>query len=172
MVSVRYAFFLILCKSQRVRRVQDNSLLFALRACMPRSHRIKAHTVADTMHKPLGFEVMHFVLYVCVWLHQGVPVDQSLQQGYGRCCRMTGSESQNPDGTTPVPEDIADSTGDTGQGRTRSQSRNPGPSGSVQSITATIDRMSLATAMSRMNENNAGNLDKGVQPKWDFKVEP
>ena len=33
----------------------------------------------------------------------------------------------------------------------------------VQSITATIDRMSLATAMSRMNENSAGNLDKGVQ---------
>ena len=32
--------------------------------------------------------------------------------------------------------------------------------------------MSLATAMSHMNENCAGNLDKGVQPKWDFKVEP
>ena len=68
----------MLCKSQRVRRVQDNSLLFALRACMLRSHRIKAHATADTMHKPLGFEVMHFVLYVRVWLHQGVPVDQPL----------------------------------------------------------------------------------------------
>ena len=32
--------------------------------------------------------------------------------------------------------------------------------------------MSLATAMSRMNENSAGNLDKGVQPKWNFEVEP
>ena len=82
---------------------------------MLRSHRIKAHATADTMHKPLGFEVMHFVLYVRVWLHQGVPVDQSLQQGHGRCCRMAGRESQNPDGNTPIPEDIADSTGDAGQ---------------------------------------------------------
>ena len=32
--------------------------------------------------------------------------------------------------------------------------------------------MSLATEMSRMNENSAGNLDKGVKPKCDFKVEP
>ena len=123
------------------------------------------------MHKPLGFEGMHFILHVRVWLHQGVPVDQSLQQGYGRCCRMTGGESQKPDGTTPIPEDVARSTGDAGQRRTRSQSRNAGPSGSVQSITATIYHMSLATAMSHMNENSAGNLDNGVQPKWDFQVE-
>ena len=106
----RHAFVLILCKSQRVRRILDNSLLFALRVCTLRSHRIKAHATADTMHKPLGFEVMHFILYVCVWLRQGVPVDQSRQQGYGRCCRMVGGESQNPDGTTPIPEDVADST--------------------------------------------------------------
>ena len=139
---------------------------------MLRLHRIKAHATADTMHKRLGFEVMHFILYVRVWLHQGVPVEQSLQQGYGRCCRMIGGDSQNPDGTTPTPEDIADSTGDAGQRRTRSQSRNAGPSDSVQSITATIDHMSLATVMSRMNENSAENLDKGVQPKWDFKPEP
>ena len=26
--------------------------------------------------------------------------------------------------------------------------------------------------MSRMNDSSAGNLDKGVQPKWDFIVEP
>ena len=81
MVWTRYAFFLILCKSQRVRRVDDNSLLFALRVCMLRSHRIKALATADTMHKPFGFEVMHFIPYVRVWLHQGVPVEQSLQQG-------------------------------------------------------------------------------------------
>ena len=36
---------------------------------------------------------MHFILYVRVWLHQEVPVEQSLQQGYGRRCKMTGSES-------------------------------------------------------------------------------
>ena len=84
---------------------------------------------------------------------------------------MAGGESQNPEGRTPFPKDVADSTGDAGQRMTRSQSRNAGPSGSLQSITATIDHMSLATAMSRMNENSAGSLDKGVQPKWDFKVE-
>ena len=115
------------------------------------------------MHKPLGFEVMHFILYVRMWLHQGFPVEQSLQQGYARCCRMSGGESQKPDGTTPIPEDIADSTGDAGQCRTRSQSRNAGPSGTVQSITATIDHTSLATAMSHMNLKSSGNLDKGVQ---------
>ena len=32
--------------------------------------------------------------------------------------------------------------------------------------------MPLATAISQMDENSTGNLDKGVQPKWDFKVEP
>ena len=48
---------------------------------MLRSHRIKALATADTMHKPFGFEVMHFIPYVRVWLHQGVPVEQSLQQG-------------------------------------------------------------------------------------------
>ena len=84
---------------------------------------------------------------------------------------MNGGDCQNP-GTTPIPEDVADSTGDASQRKTRSQSRGAGPSGSVQSITATIDHMSLATAMSQKNENSAGNLDKGVQPKWDFKVEP
>ena len=104
---------------------------------------------------------MHFT-YIRVWLHQGVPVDQSLQQGYGRCCRMTGGGSQNPDGTTPIPEDVADSTGDAGQCRMRSQSRNTGPSGSIQSITATMDHLSLAAAMSRMNESSAGNLDIDV----------
>ena len=114
---------------------------------------------------------MHFILYVRVWLHQGVPVEQSLQQGYGRCCRMTGGDSENPEGTTPIPEDVADSTGDAGQRKTRSQTRGAGPSGSVQSITATTDYMSLATAMLRMNANSAGNVDKGVQPKWDFKIE-
>ena len=94
MVSVRYAFILILCKSQRVETVHDNSTLFALRVCMLRSHRIKAHATADTMHKPLGFEVMHFILDVLVWLHHGVPVGQSMQHGYGCCCRMTSVVNQ------------------------------------------------------------------------------
>ena len=161
-----------LCKAQHVRRVLDNSLLLALRACMLRSHRIKAHTIADTMHKPSGFEVMHFILKdVRMWLHQGVPVEQSLQQGYGRYCRMTGGDSENPGGSTPVHDEVADSTSDAVQRNTRSQSRSAGSSSGVQSITATINHTSLATAMSRMKDNSAGNHDKGVQPKWDFKVE-
>ena len=115
---------------------------------------------------------MHFILYVRVWLHQGVPIEQSLQQGYGRCRRMTRGHSQNPGETTPSPEDVADSSGDAGQRKTRSQSRGASPSGSVQSITTTIDNVSLVTAMSRMNDSSAGNLDKGVQPRWDFKGAP
>ena len=58
---------------------------------------------------------MHFILCGCVWLNQEVPVEQSLQQGYGRCCRMNGGESHNPDGTAPIPEDVDDSTGYAGQ---------------------------------------------------------
>ena len=81
------------------------------------------------MDKPFGFEVMHFILHVRVCLHQGVPVKQSLQQGYGRCCKMTGGDSQNPGGTTPIPEDVADSTGHAGQRKTRSQ-----PSGMCSQI--------------------------------------
>ena len=115
---------------------------------------------------------MHFILYVRVWLHQGVPVEQILQQGYGRCCRMTGGDSQNPGGSTPILDEVADFTGEAGQRETRSQSRGAAPSSVVQSIAATIDHITLAIAMSRMNENSAGNINKGVQPKWDFKVEP
>ena len=84
---------------------------------------------------------------------------------------MTGGDTQNPGGSTPIPDEVANSTGDAGQRKTRSQSRSASPSSSVQSIAATIYCMSLATAMSRMKENSAGNLDKGVQAKWDFQVE-
>ena len=96
-----------------------------------------------------------------MWLDQGVPIEQSLQQGYGRYCRMTGGDSQNPRGSTLVHDEVDDSTGDARQRTTRSQQRGAGPSSSVQSITATIYHMSLATAMSQMNENGAGHLDKG-----------
>ena len=94
---------------------------------------------------------MHFILDVRVWLHQGVPVEQSLQQGYGRCCRMTGGASQNSGGSTPVHDEITVSDGDAGLRKTRSRSHSAGSSSDVQSIKATIDYMSLATAMSRMN---------------------
>ena len=47
----------------------------------------------------------------------------------------------------------------------------PAASQGAQSVTATIDYHSLATAMSRLNDDSASNLEKGTQPKWDFKTE-
>ena len=41
----------------------------------------------------------------------------------------------------------------------------------AQSVTASIGYHSLATAMSRLNDNSASNIEKGTQPKWDYKVE-
>ena len=40
----------------------------------------------------------------------------------------------------------------------------------AQSATASIHYHSLATAMSRLNDDSASNIEKGLQPKWDFKV--
>ena len=50
---------------------------------------------------------------------------------------------------------------------------NPSPSASqgAQSVTATINYHSLATAMSRLNDDSANNLEKGTQPKWDLNTE-
>ena len=36
-------------------------------------------------------------------------------------------------------------------------------------MTASIDYNSLA--MPRLNDDSASNIEKGTQPKWDFKVE-
>ena len=38
-------------------------------------------------------------------------------------------------------------------------------------MTASIDYHSLATAMPRLNDDSASNIEKGTQSKWDFKVE-
>ena len=123
-----------------------NSPLFALRACMLRSHRIKANATTNAMHKPSGFKGLSFIFYFRMWLHKGVPVDHSRQQGYGRCCGMTGGDSRIP-GSTHVPDKGADSTRDAGPRKTRAQAFGAGSSGATQSITAAIDHMSLATAM-------------------------
>ena len=50
------------------------------------------------MHKPSEFEVMHFILYACVWLHQGFHVNPTFLHGYGLCCRM--SDPNQPDDIT------------------------------------------------------------------------
>ena len=42
---------------------------------------------------------------------------------------------------------------------------------SHNTVTATIDYQYLATAMSRLTDDSASNLEKGTQPKWDFKTE-
>ena len=47
----------------------------------------------------------------------------------------------------------------------------PAASEGAQSVTATIDYQSLATAMSCLNDDSASNLEKGTQLKWDFKTE-
>ena len=47
----------------------------------------------------------------------------------------------------------------------------PAASQVAQSITPTIDYHSLATAMPRLNDDSATNLEKGTQPKWNFKTE-
>ena len=47
----------------------------------------------------------------------------------------------------------------------------PAASQGAQSQTATIDYHSLATAMSRLNNDSASNLEKGTQPKWDLKID-
>ena len=41
----------------------------------------------------------------------------------------------------------------------------------AQSVIATIEYHSLATAMSRLNDDSASNSEMGTQPKWDFKSE-
>ena len=54
--------------------------------------------------------------------------------------------------------------------RTRSQTRSVG-NAVAASVTVTIGYESLAIAMSRINEDSASNLEKGTQPKRNFKIE-
>ena len=112
--------------------------------------------------------------------------------GYSLCCRMS---NPTPDYDTTSGSNIVNPP-DTGrQGPTTRQlstvnamahaaaaataaaaqaaASNPAPAASqrAQSVTATIDYHSLATAMSRLINDNASNLEKITQPKWDFKAE-
>ena len=47
----------------------------------------------------MEFEVVHFILHVRVWLHQGFHVNPACLHGYGLCCRMSD----------PTPDDDATS---------------------------------------------------------------
>ena len=140
----------------------------------------------------MEFEVMHFILHVSVWLHQGFHVNPACLHGYGLCCRMS---NPTPDDDTTSGSNIVNPPDAGRQGAvTRQRSTvsamvqaaaattaaaaqaaaaTPAPVASqgAQSVTATIDYHSLATAMSRLNDDSASNLEKGTQPKWDFKTE-
>ena len=139
------------------------------------------------------FEVMHFILHVSVWLHQGFHVNPACLHGYGLCCKMS---DPTPDDDTISGSNVVNQPDVGRQGPiTRHQSTvdamaqaaaaavaaaaaqaaatNPAPAASqgAQSVTATIDYHSLATAMSHLNDGSASNLEKGTQPKRDFKTE-
>ena len=49
--------------------------------------------------------------------------------------------------------------------------RAPAASQGAQSTPASTDYHSLATAMSRLNDDTAINIEKGTLPQWDFKTE-
>ena len=138
----------------------------------------------------MEFEVMHFILHVRVWLHEGFHANPACLLGYG-LCRMS---NPNPDDDTTSGSNIVNPPDAGRQGPvTRQRSTvspmvqaaaaiaaaaaqaaaaNPPPPASqgAQSVTATIDYHSLATTMSRLNDDSASNLEKGTLPKWDFKT--
>ena len=141
------------------------------------------------MHKPSEFEVMHFVLNTCVWFHQGFHANPTFLHGYGLCCRMSdpnqpddvtsGSNVINPphngrQGPTTRQQSTADAIAQAAAAAAAMQAaanRALAASQGAQSASASIDYHSLATAMSRLNDDSASNIEKGLQPKWDFKVE-
>ena len=128
------------------------------------------------MHKPSKFEVMHFILHACVWLHQGFHVNPTFLHGYGLCCRM--SDPNQPDdvtsGSTMWQQSTVDALVQAAAVAAVAQAaanRAQAASQGAQSATASIDYHTLATAMSRLNGDSASNIEKGTQPNWDFKVE-
>ena len=137
------------------------------------------------MHKPSELEVMHFILHACVWLHQGFHVNPTFLHGYGLCSRMSapnqpdditsGSNVVNPPDTRRQgPTTRQQSTAGAMAHATSAQAaatRAQAASQGEQSVTASIDYHSLATTISRLNDDSASNSEKGTQPKWDFKVE-
>ena len=108
--------------------------------------------------------------------------------GHGLCCRMSdpnqpddvtsGSNVNPPDtgrqGPTTRQQSTADTLAQAAAAPAAAQAaanRAQAASQGAQSATSSIDYHSLATAMSRLNDDSARNIEKGTQPKWDFKVE-
>ena len=141
----------------------------------------------------MQFELMHFIIHVRVWLDQGFHVNPACLHGYGLSCRMSdptpdddttsGSNVVNPpdagcQGPITRQQSPADAMAQAAvaaaaAAAAQAKAANPAPAASqgAQPVTATIDYHSLATAMSRLNDDRASNLEKGTQPKWDFKTE-
>ena len=111
--------------------------------------------------------------------------------GYGLWCRMSnpnqpdddasvsGVAASNPPPNVPNPDTLRLGVQTRHQSAANAMANAaaaaapaaPAASQGLQSMTATIDYHSLVTAMSRMNNDSASNLEKGTQPKWGFKHE-
>ena len=120
---------------------------------------------------------------------QGFHANPTFLHGYGLCCRMSdpnqpddvtsGSNVINPPDTcrqrpTTWQQSTVDAVAQAAAAAAAAQAaanRAQAASQGAQSATASIDYHSLATAMSRLNDDSASNIEKGLQPKWDFKVE-
>ena len=113
--------------------------------------------------------------------------------GYGLCCKTSdpnqpddvtsGSNVVNPpdtgrQGPTTRQRSTADAMAQAAAAAAAAASaaqaaanRAPAASQGAQSTPASIDYQSLTTAMSRLNDDSDSNIEKGPQPKWDFKSE-
>ena len=118
-----------------------------------------------------------------------VPCESDIPAQLRLCCRMSdpnqpddvtsGSNVINPpdtgrQGPTTRQQSTVDAMAQAAAAAAASQAaanRAQAASKGAQSATASIDYHSLATAMSRLNDDSASNIEKGTQPKWDFKVE-
>ena len=122
---------------------------------------------------------MHFILPVRVWLHQGFHVNPTYLHGYGLCCRMSdlnhdnntasGSNIVNPldagrQGPTTRQQSVANAMANAAAAAvavvaqavaTQATAASQG----AHSATATIYYQSLATTMSRLNDDSASNLE-------------
>ena len=110
-------------------------------------------------------------------------MNPACQHGYGLCCRLSnptpdddttsGSNNVNPpdagrQGPYTRPQSTVDAMAQAAAATTTAAAQtgttNPAPAASqgAQSVAATIDCHSLATAMSRLNDDSAINLEKGT----------
>ena len=131
---------------------------------------------------------MHFILHIHVWLYQGfhaiVHCCTALACGAGYpnpnqpddAASVSGVDARIPPPNIPNPDTSRlgvhtrqqTAAIDMANAATTSAPAAPTASQGEQSVTATIDYYALTTAMSRLNDDSASNLEKGTQLKWDF----